>query len=164
MKLKYISWLPAVIIMAVIFTFSSKPVNASNKSSMTLANHFLNIYENITQTKHQGEARTELMESINHIVRKTAHFCEYAILAAAFALHFYVRRRKGRWLYGKAIIFASLYAATDEFHQTLVPGRGGMVKDVLLDSAGAVTGTFCFFLIILYIIRKRNKRIATLPE
>jgi len=35
-----------------------------------------------------------------------------------------------------AAIAAVAYAASDEFHQTFVPGRGGLVTDVLIDTIG----------------------------
>ena len=38
----------------------------------------------------------------------------------------------------EALWVAVLYAATDEFHQTFVPSREGCVRDVLIDSCGAV--------------------------
>ena len=34
------------------------------------------------------------------------------------------------------------YAATDEFHQLFVPGRAGMVTDVLIDSIGVTVMTW----------------------
>lgn len=33
-----------------------------------------------------------------------------------------------------------LYAISDEVHQLFVPGRGGQVRDVIIDSAGAIAG------------------------
>lgn len=35
---------------------------------------------------------------------------------------------------------STAYAATDEFHQIFVPGRAGMVTDVMIDSSGALAG------------------------
>ena len=35
---------------------------------------------------------------------------------------------------------ATLYAATDEFHQLFVPGRAGLPTDVLIDATGAALG------------------------
>lgn len=38
-----------------------------------------------------------------------------------------------------------LYAISDEFHQLFVPGRGGQIRDVLIDSTGAIVGVaICF--------------------
>lgn len=33
-----------------------------------------------------------------------------------------------------------LYAISDEIHQIYIPGRGGLVNDVIIDSDGAVVG------------------------
>jgi VanZ family protein len=39
-----------------------------------------------------------------------------------------------------ALGIAVLYAATDEFHQNFVPNRTGSLKDVGIDTAGALLG------------------------
>ena len=53
--------------------------------------------------------------------------------------------------------FATLYAATDEFHQLFVPARAGMVTDVLVDSAGAFVGAALAWL-VLRALRHRRAR------
>jgi VanZ family protein len=35
-------------------------------------------------------------------------------------------------------VLTALYASTDEFHQTFVPGRHGSAVDVAIDSTGAL--------------------------
>jgi VanZ family protein len=40
----------------------------------------------------------------------------------------------------EALWVAVFYAATDEFHQTFVPSREGCVRDVMIDSTGAIVG------------------------
>lgn len=62
-------------------------------------------------------------------LRKAAHMAEYAVL---FLL---ARRAMGD---AKGFLFAVLYAAGDEFHQSFVPGRHGAWSDVLIDAAGAL--------------------------
>ena len=61
----------------------------------------------------------------------------YAILAVSyrFALG---KREDQRWM---AWLLALAYAMTDEFHQSLVPGRTPSVWDVLIfDNLGALIG------------------------
>ncbi len=157
MKLKYISWLPSVLIMATIFYFSAKPDTNSNESSMLITNRVIKLYEALTDTQNQNDISIETMEQINLIIRKTAHFCEYALLAASFALHFILWKQKGKRLFIAPVILASLYAATDEFHQTFVPGRSGQWKDVFLDTSGAVIGSLIIFLIVVSANRKKEK-------
>ena len=43
---------------------------------------------------------------------------------------------KGRKWIAAAWIITVLYACTDEIHQLFVPGRAGMVTDVMIDSIG----------------------------
>jgi len=41
-----------------------------------------------------------------------------------------------RWPGALAAVACILYAASDEWHQTFVPGRGGTVSDVCIDTTG----------------------------
>lgn len=161
MKLKYISWLPAVIIMAIIFYFSAKPATISGESSLMISQTLLNAYENITDLSYEELARQQVLLDLDHIVRKTAHFIEYAILAAAWVMHFITWKKGFRIGVGLSVLITSVYAATDEFHQTFVAGRSGQISDVLLDSCGAVVGAFFFLLLITIIKKFWDKRIAT---
>jgi VanZ family protein len=85
-------------------------------------------------------------------VRKCAHLTEYAILAL---LVWRARHKcstpdakRSYWpTAGVALWTAILYAATDEFHQTFVPTREGCLRDVLIDSTGAVAGLFALWLL-----------------
>ena len=161
MKLKYISWLPAVIIMAIIFYFSSKPATISGESSLTISQTLLKAYENITDLSYEEPIRQQALLDLDHIVRKTAHFIEYAILAAAWVFHFMLRRKGYRIGVVLSILITSLYAASDEFHQIFVVGRSGQISDVLLDSCGAVTGALLFLSLIIMLRKQRNKRTGT---
>lgn len=157
MKLKYISWLPAVILMIGIFSFSSKPAGASNESSLPIAESILKIYEGMTARTYQEADRLELLNVINHVVRKGAHFSEYAVLAMAVALHTLALKLKLKGVFLGSVIIASLYAASDEIHQTFVPGRSGQISDVLLDTAGAFMGALLFVLAVKLITYRKHK-------
>lgn len=62
-------------------------------------------------------------------LRKAGHLAVFAILWLL------ARRPLGD---GWGFVFTVLYAASDEWHQTFVPGRAGAVSDVLIDAAGAL--------------------------
>jgi VanZ family protein len=50
---------------------------------------------------------------------------------------------KGRWSWRPVLWTLGLivvYAASDEFHQSLVPNRQGTVADVVIDTVGACIG------------------------
>lgn len=74
------------------------------------------------------------------VVRKTAHFCEYALLGILASQALDPNCRVSR---GAIVVTALLCAAVpsiDETIQLFVPGRSGQVTDVLLDCCGAATG------------------------
>ena len=76
----------------------------------------------------------------NFLVRKTAHFTEYAILGilTAQALDHDGRASQARLLAVAALLV--LVPSIDEGIQLFVSGRSGQVSDVLLDCCGAATG------------------------
>jgi len=70
------------------------------------------------------------------IVKKGGHMMGYALLAFAYA-HGLGWNKKRWWL---PWLLAVLYAASDEFHQSFVPGRNATPVDVGIDSIGAGIG------------------------
>ena len=70
------------------------------------------------------------------VLRKCAHLAEYAILGAL--LQRAVRREP------LAVLLGSIYAVTDEFHQSFVSGRHGSPLDWLLDTVGVSAGVLLF--------------------
>lgn len=68
-----------------------------------------------------------------------AHFIEYFVLAALLYLALSVDRNR-RVALAVAIVLASAYGVTDEFHQSFVPMRMPDPIDWLIDTAGAVAG------------------------
>lgn len=70
-----------------------------------------------------------LFGSFNWQARKAAHVTEYAIL---YALARNAFRRGGL----VEFVFCVLYACSDEFHQSFVPGRSASLWDVGIDSIG----------------------------
>jgi VanZ family protein len=73
---------------------------------------------------------------IDLIGRKLLHFAEYALLCFLWwrLLRTQLPERRAALV---AFLIASLYAATDEFHQSFVDGRNGTPVDWAIDSAGA---------------------------
>jgi hypothetical protein len=70
------------------------------------------------------------------VLRKLAHAAEYAVLGLLL-----VRAIGNAWL---AVALGIAYAASDELHQHLVPGREGAVLDVLIDSVGVLAGVLAW--------------------
>ena len=65
---------------------------------------------------------------------------EYAVLACILLANAwqYPRWKKRAYIWGW--LGATAYAATDEFHQLFIEGRSGEVRDVGIDSLGALLG------------------------
>lgn len=164
MKLKRVSWIPVIIVMVIIFVFSSKPAVSSNESSLIVADHILSVYENTTQAQLDTEKRYQVLETINTVVRKGSHFCEYALLAITLGFHFYIHGFMGMRLFVLSILLSTIYAASDEFHQTFVPGRSGQFRDVMIDTLGAVAGLLFFFLVLMIYDSHRKRKGLSLKQ
>jgi len=81
-------------------------------------------------------------ETVPHFIFfKSLHILEYATLA--ILVFFALLKNK------PTIIFAYLYALSDEIHQTFVAGRSGRFKDTFIDLLGIIIG-----LLILKQLRK----------
>lgn len=84
------------------------------------------------------------LDMVHAMLRKTAHFVEYAILGLlahrAFLLT-WPQRRYAFVLVG-ALLLALACAGLDEWHQSFLPQRTGSLWDVLLDLCGASIGIF----------------------
>lgn len=75
---------------------------------------------------------------LNFIVRKLAHFTEYAVLTT-LGYWGWVNGigRSPQQSLQLALIISILFAISDEFHQRFVPGRTSLITDVLIDCLGA---------------------------
>jgi len=79
----------------------------------------------------------------DRVIKKGGHMVGYAFLAVSYWRVLGFRPEK-RWL---AWCFSVLYAVTDEFHQSLVPGRFPSVWDVLVfDNLGALVSLWLWSL------------------
>jgi VanZ family protein len=71
------------------------------------------------------------------------HVAEYAVLGGLLYIGF---RSLDAKTTGKAfilaVLFASLYGASDEIHQYFVPNRYCDIKDLIADAAGGIIGSF----------------------
>ena len=65
---------------------------------------------------------------------------EYCILAITISLPLYVYGLRGVGLLLLAGVLCVGFAATDEYHQTMVANRGPSLRDVGIDSIGALIG------------------------
>jgi VanZ family protein len=78
-------------------------------------------------------------------VKKLGHFVEYAVLALLFLRALRGTQSPTRQHLAWAFTLTVLYAITDEYHQTLVPGRAGRWEDVVIDASGALLALWLCF-------------------
>ena len=132
-----IFWVLTAVCFGIIFYFSACPADESSMQSDWILKIIYSIF---------GESKATAF-----IVRKLAHFLEYTGTSLIMSAAFYFTFDKNR-IY-LPIIFTSLCAATDEFHQRFVAGRSCELRDWAIDTLGAVLGALIFTAIV-YIIKK----------
>ena len=146
-KVKVISCMITVGIMALIFFFSSQTQEESVRTSSGLIMWFLRCVSVFSPISDAG--RPIIVEALTHVVRKCAHFTIYAALGTSSAVTFRLLTGRGyKTIFWVSTCFCMLYAISDEAHQCLVDGRGPQVTDVLIDTSGAVAG-FCLLMVVL---------------
>lgn len=142
-----LAYLPAIALTAVIFYFSAQ----TGEQSSLLSDEVV------------GAAYGEDMigtELLTVIVRKGAHFAEYALLGGLIYLanRWVMSDKKDRVRMLAALGASAVYAISDEIHQYFVPGRACMASDVLIDSLGALFGIMLLKIIFAVIKKFRNER------
>ncbi len=144
--------------LAFIFGCSAKTAPESSVQSKSVTRAFLEIadksFDSLTEAQQQNR-----ISKVDHFVRKAAHMFLYAVLGVLSMCFFTViAKYKPPYNALYTIIFCMLYAATDEFHQLFVPGRGAQVRDVVIDTCGSLIGTAVFLLIMHAVNRRKANR------
>ena len=149
--LRGILWVLLLLNMAAIFLMSSKTSEESTVTSDAVLAKPMEVYETVHPEK-AGDKQVHWW--FQFLVRKAAHVAEFASLCAwATGLLLSYRRRLA---YLTGFCFTVLYAAGDELHQLLVPGREGKVTDWLFDCLGALIGLLIVLLIVKYLRKRRE--------
>ncbi len=152
---RIVAVLLAIFWMLVIFAYSAKTAEASTKQSLRLGRALGRLVIS-NWNELSAEEQEAFAERWDHPVRKAGHVTEFAILGFLLTNVFIARRTKRRPAAVLAIFSGIVYAASDELHQTFVPGRAGMITDVGIDTCGVVIGT-AVFLGIAALIGKARK-------
>jgi VanZ family protein len=143
-----INWAPLVILSAAIYWFSSQPILGQPDLLQTLLSSLFGRYAWYAHI-HGGIV---ILDAISSWL---AHFTLYALLAlmCLWAIERQWPRLRGK--YALAFACAALFALSDEYHQSFVPGRHCDWRDVVTDWLGAA---IALSTVILY----RRRRIATM--
>ena len=82
-------------------------------------------------------------------IDKIYHFIEYTILGGLVARAFLKAKPSvvpSQLVWGLAAVLSILYGASDEWHQTFVPGRLATVADWVADVLGSIAGVLGAYL------------------
>ena len=147
-----LAWVPVTLWLVVIFLFSAQTGQDSGDTSAGIVRWVIGLlYSGFEEFSPEKQAR--IMSTFHLVIRKGAHFTEFAVLAALIANA--LRPVGKKWCL--PVILSGLYAVSDELHQAFVPGRACRLLDVGIDTAGAVCGTLLFALGVYWIRKRRNK-------
>jgi VanZ family protein len=134
---------PLLLWLAFIFFASTGEFSADNTSRI-IRPLLLWLFPRIS------EERLALM---HFLIRKAAHFTEYAVLAflAARAFSTSSKDQIGRRWFFISLALVIIYALTDEYHQSFVPARTSSIYDSLIDMSGGLT------MLLLYMLWRWRK-------
>ena len=91
-----------------------------------------------------------------YLLRKAAHFSEFAALGFSFTWLYGMISKKRVWSLTLPLICGATAAAIDETIQLFSPDRGPSIKDVGIDTCGVVAGIAVMTL--LHILAKRIRK------
>lgn len=138
--LKPLSFLPAILMMYLIFTFSSQDGVTSAQLSYKVSYKVIETGGELLGADFEPWEIDNLATRFHGAIRKIAHMTEYFALAVAVAFPLYVYGLRGILLMLVAGFFCVAFACGDEYHQSYVAGRGPSKRDVLIDSFGVFWG------------------------
>ena len=138
---------PMVLMMTAIFIVSSDLGSADHTRPVlaSIVRRFLPwLAERMTPA---------MIDVTDFVIRKVAHVTEYTILCILVNRSFGIHVDSSKRQRIVPPVITSLYALSDEYHQSFVPSRGATYTDVMWDTLGAILGA-C---ILYWVQRMREK-------
>ena len=138
--LKPFSFLPAIGMMCLICYLSGQDGVTSAGLSLKVS---IKVVEIASRLFDHPLTHTEIMQYadlIHFLIRKCAHMGLYFLLAVSVSFPLYVYGLRGILLMLVAGGFCVAFACGDEYHQSMVAGRGPSSRDVMIDSIGVLFG------------------------
>lgn len=134
------AWLPVAIGILVIATESTESFGADRTSSPLRW-----LWEHLFGAISNGH-----WNLIHHYIRKAGHFTGYGLVALAWMRALWMSFPRLTFLQDAllALLGTALIASGDEFHQTFLPNRTGLARDVVLDCFGGIMMQLVFFLFL----------------
>jgi VanZ family protein len=139
----------------MIFSNSAETAQVSKGKSSVFVEF---IAETIFHEKVEN-INSEYIHYITILVRKSAHFFEFAVLSFLIFATLFSFGTKEKQTYPFAMVATFFVACGDEIIQYFTPGRACRFYDVMIDSAGGLTAlvfVFLFMRLLSKNIRRGN--------
>lgn len=136
----------ALLWAGFIFSNSLKIGEASSSMSGGFVEFIMNILQKI--------GFTPTNDVVTVFVRKSGHIIEYLILGILITLVLTLSQKKIKFYLFNVLFLCLATAVIDEFIQTFIAGRTGMVGDIIIDFIGACLGV----IIIAFATRNKFKK------
>lgn len=149
-------WIAVTAVCVMIFLFSAQSGEESADTSGKVVDFLIALFVkgyHLLDTIRQQE----IFETASLIVRKLAHFSEFALLG--FLLRLLMRSYRVKAGAGWAWLATTFYAMTDEMHQMFSEARGPSIVDVGIDSLGAAAGV-AVACAILWLVGRKAKPVS----
>ena len=148
-------WLAAAGWCGVLFFFSGQNAAESSSLSLRVTEFVLRMLPFLHYT----------VEELHPILRDMAHFAIFAVEGALLGAAMMTTLRE-RFMGGLlSVLCCAVVAVLNEYHQSFSLGRSCEVKDMLIDSAGGLTGVL-FAALVLFLgfslswkLRQRRKNV-----
>lgn len=151
--------IPVLVWMLIIFSFSAQDGKDSANLSVGFVRYLVDglfalaAWLDISFTDLSAHSFSYMLHGC---IRKVAHFFLYTVLGFLL-LRYFIQHKFMTMALVLAFILGIAYATLDEWHQTFVPGRGGAVQDILIDSSGVAFGIVLF--IFVTVVQRRIRRL-----
>ena len=141
------------IIFTVIFIWSNSLENASESSdtSGVIVDFLKPIFDPNNSVDY---------DLFTHIVRKAAHFSEFALLGSEIVILFMLCKKSDEFHFGliaSSVCLGFSVAVSDELIQLTSEGRACEFTDMMIDLCGLISGVL-FIVVLRFLIIKINTK------
>lgn len=157
-------WIPTICIASMIFYSSSQPYSAqdirpflSNQFELEWVHQYFSFISFDYAGKEISVDNLGTAGFIEFFIRKAAHFFTNFVLGICTYFALSGNNKSAKYIFF-AWVMTTIYACSDEFHQSLNSDRTPLYQDVVLDSIGA------FFGIVLVYFLRRWRQCDNYPE
>ena len=126
-------------VIGYIFSNSLQTGEESSQKSNQVVQTVQKVIAYVAPQSSIATATGDAYDKLHEIIRKMAHFSEFAILGAVLIWCYFSYTLRKKYIYIPVAIMC-VVPIMDECLQLLVAGRGAEVGDVLLDILGCTVG------------------------